>query len=344
MAFNTPNIDSINKTKDELEEKIKSLQEIGLPGIKDVPKTVWKQLIEPNLLTPRQVAKKILILQGQKYNKPILEEDAQLIIYGKVYYKNGKLYDNDKKDPACVAKPGDEDYVDPIDEDHPIWKNIIEMTKGLKDKLIQLGIKLGEFLFAIPQTIITIATSLIALVSSAIILPFGSGLPAAITAVMTMVATIKELQAKTAALLPLIGVVDAISLLLPKEAQAIVVQINIVYGILLGIITALSEILGLLGKVTSLLNKSKDKMDNQKLSLEVKAEPSTITRNKSSKLSANATGGDWDYHFEWTTSNGTGLTKEQEIVVNPTSSSTYYCKVLDGKGTIKTASVDVTVT
>lgn len=343
--INGPDVSSIQKTKDDLDEKIKSLQEIGLPGVKDVPKTLWKELIEPKLLTPRQVAKKILIIQGQAYPIPITEEDAQLIIYGKIYYKDGKLYDNDKKDPACVAQPGDEDYQPPLDENHPIWKNIKEMVTGLKDKLIQLGIKLGEFLFAIPQAIITIATSLIALVSSAIILPFGAGIPAALTAVMTMLSTIKELQAKTAALLPLIGVVDAIALLLPKEAQAIVAQVNVVYGILLGIITALTEILGLLGKVTGALEKGKKKMDEQKLKLEVKADPSTISNGETTKLSATATGGDWNYTYQWTTGRYSSiLSKEQEIEVKPTTSTTYDCKVIDGTGTIKTASVNVVVT
>jgi len=343
MAYNSPDIESIEKTKEELENKITDLQEIGLPGVKDIPKTLWEEVIKPKLLTERQVAKKMIMLQGETFDMPITEEDAQLIVYGKIYKKNGKLYDNDEKDSSCISKPGDEDYIPPINLKHPMISNIKEMIKKLKKDLLQLGIKIGEFLVAIPASIINIATSLIALVSSAIVLPFGAGLPAAITAVQTMILTLTELQAKTAALLPLIGVVDAIALLLPKDAQVVVAQINIIYGILLGIITGITTILGLLAKVTSLLTKKKKKMDEQKLDSSTKAEPSTIKKGEESKLSAEATGGNWDYTYSWTSSNGTVISTDSSINVKPISTTTYTCKISDSTGTTKSISTKVEV-
>lgn len=340
MAYNTPDIESIQKTKEDLDKKIKELQEIG---ISNPTKTIWKNLIEPKLLTERQIAKKMLITQSQSFGQPISEEDAQLIIYGKIYYKNGKLYDNDVKDPACLSKPGDEDYEPPVGMDHPMIKNIMEKIKGLKESIFQLGIKIGEFLIALPAAIVTIATSLIALVSSAVVLPFGAGLPAALTAVMTMIATIKDLQAKTAALLPLIAIVDTIALILPSDAQAIIAQINVIYGILLGIIATLSTILGLLGKVTSALSSAKKKVDEQKLKLEIKAEPSSIKIGENSKLSATVTGGDWNYTYQWTIGNSTVISKESEVIVMPKSSTQYTCKIIDGTGTIKSQELTVLV-
>ena len=345
--FNTPDVSSALKTKDELDSKITELQEVGLPGVKDVPKTLYKNLIEPKLLTPRQATKKLLMLQGQSYSIPITEERAQLIIYGKIYYKNGELYDNDKKDPACVSKPDDDDYQPPLDKDHPMWKKIEEMFKDLKTKLIQLGIKMGEFLLAIPAAIINIATSLIALVSGAIVMPFGAGLPTAISAVQTMMATIKDLQAKTAALLPLIDIVDIIALVLPKESQAIIAQINIIYAVILGILTALTAIIGLLGKVTSLLGKADKKMKSQKLKVKVKAEPTIIKSGEKSLLSTETTGGDWQYTYQWYVSNSSGyktiISKDEEIEVDPKSTTIYTCKVIDGTSSMKESSTIVIV-
>lgn len=339
--FNSVDISSISKMKDELETKITNLQELGLPGIKDIPKTLWKNLIEPKLLTPRQVAKKILIIQGQGFE--LSEEDAQIIVYGKAYYKNGKLYDNDKKDPACVAKPGDEDYESPIDENHPMWKKVEGMFKELKDKLVQLGIKLGEFLIALPAAIISIATSLIALVSSIIILPFGSGIPTALTAVQTMVSTLKSLQSKTAELLPLLAIIDMIALLLPKEAQAVVAQINVIFAIILTIITSLLAILGLLEKVTSALGKAKKKMDEQSMELDCKVEPSNVNKGDTVKLSATATGGDWNFNYKWTDQYNNVIGNTNLVSIAVQSTTTFNCIATDGKGTIKRSSVKVKV-
>lgn len=352
--FNSPDVDSIKKTKDDLETKINELQGIGLPGIKDIPKTLWDNLIKPKLLSPRQVTKKFLMMQGQAFDPPLAEEDAQLIVYGKIYYKNGKLYDNDVKDPSCVAKPGDKDYQPPVDKNHPMWKKVEQMIKDLKDGLIQLGIKLGEFLFALPNAIITIAVSLVALVSSAIIFPPGAGIPTALSAVQTMMATIKELQSKTAAILPLLAIVDTIGLLLPKESQAIIAQVNVIFGIIFTIIASLLAIVGLLGKIVSKLGGAKKKMDEQQLKVETKAEPASVKQGESTKLSATATGGGWDFTFEWVDANGSVISNQEEVTVTPniptynnplnpiTSSTTYTCKVKDTtNGTIKESTVRV---
>lgn len=343
MSFNSPDISSISITKEELEKKIQDLQGKGLPGVKDVPKLLWDNMIEPKLLTQRQIAKKILLIKGQDFNPPLSEEDAQYIVYGKTFYQGGKLVDNDKKFPECVSKKGDADHHEPIDKNHPMWVEIENMFKGLKEKLIQLGIKLGEFILAIPAAIINITTSLVSLVSSAIILPFGAGIPSAISAVQTMLATLKELQAKTAALLPLIGVVDTIALILPKEAQGVIAQINVIYGILLGIITGISAILGLLDKVTSLLGKQKNKMDNQKFKAKAKSNPSQIDKGEEAELSAESTGGDWDFKYEWTDQYGTVISKEANVTVKPTSTTTYYCKITDGQGNIKKSETKIKV-
>lgn len=343
MSYNSPDIKSIQEAKDKIDIKIQSLQEIGLPGIKDIPKTLWKNLIEPKLLTQRQIAKKIIMVKGEDFDPPITEEYAQLIVYGKVMYQGNELVDNDKETPECVAQKGEADYQTPINKNHQIWEDVEETIKGLKTKLFQLGVKLGEFISAIPAAIANIVTSLISMVASAIILPFGSGLPAALSAVMTMLATLKTLQAKAAELLPLIGVVNAIGLVLPKEAQAIVAQMNIIYGLLLGIITGITAIMSLLGGVTSLFNKKKDDMDNQKMKLKAKSDPSKIEVGETATLTAESTGGDWDFKYRWTSESGQLISTESEIDVKPYKTTTYTCRIVDGKGTVKIDTVKVKV-
>ena len=95
-------------------------------------------------MTQRQSIKKMLIDQNQ-----MSEQDAHLCVYGKISYKNGELCNDNKNspnyDPNCLSKPSDEDYEEPINKNHPLWQTIDKQTKGLKDNLFQLGIKLGEF-------------------------------------------------------------------------------------------------------------------------------------------------------------------------------------------------------
>lgn len=352
--FNSPNIDSLKQNQEKTIKQINDLQKLGIPQSgKQLVDGVWNS-IKSKILTERQIAKKMLLLSTQHLEVPMTEEDAQLFVYGKIYYKDGKLYDNDKVDPACVAQPDDDDYTPPLDLDNnPMIQNIKKTIKGLKESLEQLGIKLGEFLFALPNAIATIAVSLVALVSSAVILPFGSGIPTALSAVQTMVATIKELQAKTSALIPLLAILDVIALILPKDAQGIIAQINIIFVFISGIMATLLTILGLLDKIIGKLGAAKKKMDEQKLKVETKAEPSSVKEGEDVKLSATATGSDWEYTYEWTDANGNVIGKESEITVTPniatvinplnpvTPSTTYYCKVTDGKGTIKTTSVKI---
>jgi hypothetical protein len=353
-VFNSPDVTDITAKRDELQGKITSLQGIGLPGVKDIPKTLLDKVIVPKLLTQRQVAKKMLMIQGSKFSPPLAEEDAQLMIYGKVYYKGGKLYDNDVKDPACVAQPNDEDYQPPIDENNPMWQKINQMIKDLKNGLLQLGIKLGEFVLALPTAIITIAVSLVALVSSITILPFGAGIPTALSAVQTMLATIKQLQAKTSELLPLLAIIDTIALLLPASAQIVIAQINVIFVLLTTIIAGLTALLGLLGKVTSKLSKTKSKSDSQGLKLDLKAEPQLIKLGDSTKLTASATGGDWNFNFEWSDSLGKIISTDSEVTIKPDISAintnsnfkksfTYNCKVSDSKGSIKQAATTITL-
>ena len=234
------------------------------------------------------------------------------------------------------------------------------MITDLENSLIQLGIKLGEFTLALPAATATIAVSLTALVSSVAILPFGAGIPTALSAVQTMTSTIKELQSKTIQILPLLAIIDTVGLLLPKDAQVVISQINIIFGLFLTIITILLAIIGLLDKIISKVSKLKKKMDAIQIKIAVTADPSTIKENEKSTLSVNATGGSWEFSYEWTDFNGNIIEREPStedddgtrIIIpnvfevinyrNPVKQATYTCKVKDiNTNIVKTASVVV---
>jgi len=255
------------------------------------------------------------------------------------------LFDNDKADPTCVAQPGDEDYQPPIDTDnHPLCLKIEKMIKDFLDSLKQFGAKLGEFIVAIPKAIVTIATSLVAMVSSAIILPFGSGIPAALTAVQTMMATISELQAKISQFLPFIDpIVEAVGLVLDKIGQMVISLLNTIFGAVSKIVSALNALLGLLSPVNALFSSTKKKSDEQKIAIETKADPTEVDKGQSVKLSATASGGDWNFKYEWTDSNGSVVANVAETTITPSFTSIYKCKVIDGKGTIAESTVNVKV-
>ena len=350
MAWNTPDVANAGDAAQKLKDQIDKLQEIGLPGVKDIPKMLWDR-IQSMILTEHQIAKKMLMISGSLYKPGISEEDAQLIVYGKVYYKDGKLYDNDKLDPNCLATPGHKNnraehfyFSPPLDENNPIIKNIKAKIKELKEKLMQLGNVVGAFVVALIEAIAVIVVSLISLVSSLIIMPFGSGIPTALTAVQTMMRTIKSLQEKSAELLPLLDITDLMGLILPKAGQSIVAALDVIFGFIAGIIGGLTSILGLLDKVVSALKIAKKKSDEQKMDVDPSAKDTNLESGESTKLDAGPSGGNWDYNYEWTDDQGNLISTEKTPSVSPNKTTTYTVKLTDKtSGEIKTSNVKVKV-
>lgn len=363
ISFNSVNDIDFKKSQKEMKEKIENFQNLGLPPIQLIPKTIWEKIIEPKLLTKRQIIKKIVMITNKSLPTPVSEEDAQLIVYGKLYYKDGVLFDNDKEDPACVAMPGDPDYHKPIDENHPLWKDIEQKIEDIKSAFKQLGTKLGEFTFLIPHTIQTIAVSIVSMASSIIIFPPGSGIPTAIAAVQNIITAIKQLQAKAAEFLPIIEIISYLLLLLPKWAQNIISTILNLFKLIIGIITALTSIMSLLDIIIKLIERLRKKQKSIKMSVKAKANPDKIKKGETVILSAEATGGDYDYIYEWTDQEGNIISKDpnipdddgtreitpeisvsmKNIIIPKPPFASYTCKVTDqkGSGTSVTDTVNV---
>ena len=350
--------DDLIDKKNQLTDTIKSIQTDGFSTAK-IGEQIWKNLIEPRLLTEKQIIKKIVMLTSSSSPIPITEEYAQLIVYGKVYDRKpeepndsiGELWDNDRKDPSCIATPEEEDYQPPIYKSHPMYQKVETMLKDIKEALIQLGIKLAEFIMAIPAAITTMISAFASLVSSILILPWGSGIPTALTAVQTMIKTIKDLQSKTAELLPHLGIINLIGLILPKTAQIVISQINAIFVIFMGILTAILGILSILKSITIPLEKLKKKAKDAKLEIKLKAEPEIITTSDgSSILSVEASNGDWQYKYKWTDEHNHIIPKdindeddEGKRTVKPLHTTIYTCRVTDGSGSSKEKTITIIV-
>lgn len=349
--------DELKKNIDGIKDGMTKLQGLGLPGIKDVTNKLWKY-IEEKLLTKRQIAKKILMIATPE----MTAENAQLFIYGKLYYKNGVLFDDDVADPSCVSKPTDHKYYPPLSETHPISKQIDKWIKELKDSLNQLGIKLGEFIGLIADTIETIVLALTSLVSSLVILPFGAGMPTALTAVKSMMIAIKNLQAKIGEIFPFLSSFDILGYLLETTIlEGVLLTINGILSTIKTIIDSITSIFGILDVITSLFNKIKRRSSRVPFKATAIATPDHVKINQTSTLSVNANGGDYNYTFEWIDSYGNVIINDNSLdyddgtrtltpyiphvnrtLMTPRSDiSNYTVKVTDGTGRFTTSTVQI---
>lgn len=351
-VFNTIDITELNTTKEKLENSIEKLQSIGLPPITSTIKQLWAKTIEPNLLTKRQIIKKLIMISGKGVG--MTEDRAQLMVYGKLYIRDGVLEDNDKKYPECVSSPKDLDYIPPLTEDSPIWKDVMEKINKAKKLIMQFGIKMGEFAFLVPHTLATIISSLAAMISSLIIFPIGSGIPTAIAAVQNIIASVKTLQAKIQEFLPILEILILIPLILPNKdkIKKIISRILSIAKVLASLITQLTKVAGLADILIKLIEKLL-KRKKKRLKVRAKADPSRLDTGDDAVLSVTVTGGDFQYNYVWTDSKNTIIHKDpndeddgtRELTPKKTGNyekyEKYTCKVTDGKGESKSASVKI---
>ena len=118
---------------------------------------IYGDLIEPNILTERQIAKKMLVISsgmmpavGNIPSAPTLDEKtAHLIVYGKLKYKvDGTLSDNEITDPTCVYDPENnpEDFkltgvTTPMSAKSMMMMWIKDAKSQVKKSFMQIGLK-----------------------------------------------------------------------------------------------------------------------------------------------------------------------------------------------------------
>jgi hypothetical protein len=333
-SFNSPDSSQL---KEQVDKAVVGIDKIRVKPTISIDLTKY-------FLTDRQIMKKIIMVKSPG----ITEENAQLIVYGKLYYKDDKLYDNDKLDPNCVLQPTDEDYAilgPSLDENSPIGDEIKKMKEESIQSVKELGIKLQELIVAQIQCLTEIISAITSIAASIAIMPPGSGLPVAFASLQTMLSSIKRLQSKVGEILPYLKPLEYLTLLLPASASGV---ISLVSGILVVLNTTTlgdTGIAGVLSKLTGAGSALPTELPKQELKIEPKATKPLLIRNidKETTLKAGATGGDWQYTYSWSSDPVGFDSVDSEPTVSPMSTTIYYVKVKDSTGQTKDGQITIEV-
>lgn len=258
----------------------------------------------------------------------ISEEDAHFLSYG---HKDTNSLEVNKE----FAIP----------DEHPkmIW--IRDKKKEVNLALKQIGGKIIDLTSAITILNIQIGSAVATIGSSAVILPFGSGLPTAFSALMSIFASLENFLTKVNEIVPLILVLNVLPSLLPKTPNGPSPE-----TIIIPIITSLRTINTLLNTlilttagITALKriipippgSKDLDGNDTPFKEIEVKFEQKVLP-NRFIEIEAIPSNGSWKYvKYNWLSSDKDEIinTNEKTIKIKMKSKgdTKYTCIVTDDK-------------
>lgn len=321
MPTTTPNLD-------QLPDKIKGLTDNILSvGEKISPPVIPISLSDDDMLSDREVVKKLLIQGGSVAGAPsdlpddkqvkMAENAAHMTVYGKL------PTDPDPLTPDLTKTP--------IKDGHPMMEKAKNMKSELKTTLSQLAQKTKEVLAATQQLISDLIQAIITLASSAVVLPFGAGVPTGLSAVMSIFSSLQAYQTKLMQVIPLLQPLSNIALVVKSsdKAESVAGLVNQALG---KIGEPLNLIDGLMDKLSIVGKKAQETQEASKpIKVEITNSNPFITPEKpESKLTAIASQGTWEYTYKWTSNkDNTWMSTEKEIVVNPTVSTTYTVEVKD---------------
>lgn len=322
---------------DELPGKIQELTDtiIGV-GEKISPPKSPISLSDSDMLSDREVMKKLL-KQGGSIGGDIpgqsvgmSEEIAHWTVYGK--------YPTDPNPTTPdLTKTA-------IKDNHPMMENIKSMKSELKTTLSQLGQKTQEIFAATKQLITDIIQAIITLASSAVVMPFGAGVPTGLSAVMSIFSSLQAFQTKLMQVIPLLKPLTNVAILVNSEKAEPLA--NAIIKALGAISDPLSLIDGLLDKLSIIGGKvasAQEETKNVKLEI-TNSNPIVTPETPESTLTAVATQGTWEYTYKWTSNKDTTfLSTDQQIIVSPGVTTKYTCEVTDTNDppSVKTASTTV---
>lgn len=319
--------DELNKLPTEIQKLTDSILSVGE---KISPPAV--KIDVPEMPSEREIMKKLLKQGGTSADPSVAMSDE--IAHYTVY---GKLPTDPDPDTPDLSKTA-------IKDNHPMMENIKSMKSELKTTLAQLGQKTQEILAATKQLISDMIQAIITLASSAVVMPFGAGVPTGLSAVMSIFSSLQAYQTKLMQVIPLLKPLSNIAILLPEEkAEPLANTVNMALGAIsspLGLIDGLLDKLSVIGgKVATAQEETKQ------IKVEItNSNPIVTPETPETKLSAVATQGTWEYTYKWTSNKDTTFTStEREITVSPTVTTIYTCEVKDTNDppSIKTATTVV---
>lgn len=377
------NIDDLTSTIINIGEKINRLSVIKPPPLtfSDINGSGMFKF-----MTNRQIAKKMIMLGGSQIGltiTPVVNQTlnttpgaafipqpisnqinnidiniAHLTVYGKFLYdSNGNLIDDEITYPECVAGDGEgEGGVNHMPGSFPMLEMAKEMKNDFQLAISGLRIKGGEIGQAFIDMQFQLILAVTTLASAATILPPGSGLPTALSAIKAIPTALMAFQTRIMQIIPYLKPLGNLAVLLPDESMnAAIVPINTILSIIKKPFDVLDLILSLvtaLSSATPPVPGADGVTPAEPMVVEVTANPTLLMPSDAGivpvQLKASVSKGSWQYAYSWSSIPVGGVTPtgwsstKKEVTVFPTTSTRYICKVTDTKlKTSKTSEVTV---
>ena len=223
----------MEKKIDEITTSVQSMKKIAPPTFKELLDQLWDSTIEPLILTPRQIAKKIMLTTsgivpgvGAIPSVPKLDEKTvHLAIYGKLLYgPDGQLIDNEKEHPECVnwkrfRKNTSDDKSDNNDI-FPMKDKVKNMKKELKNALKGLGGKLDDIQDGITKAAIEIPIGVASFIDAATNIPKPQP-SLAVSSILGIFSSISKLQGKVMEIVAFLSPLQFLFFLFPQASPII---------------------------------------------------------------------------------------------------------------------------
>jgi hypothetical protein len=188
------------------------------------------------------------------------------------------------------------------------------------------------------------------LASAATIMPPGSGLPTALSAIKAIPAALMTFQTRIMQIIPLLPPLKFLNVLLGDKADSAIGAVNMLLILIKRPFDAIDAVLSL---ITALAGSTPPVpgVDGEPTEPIVVAPSATMTTVKSGdnvEISANASKGSWQYTYEWTAqiqNQTSGVLSKEKILKTKTIYTTkYIVKVTDKKeGTVKFGDITINV-
>lgn len=366
------NIDDLTSTIINIGEKINKLSVVKPPPLtfSDIDGSGMFKF-----MTNRQIAKKMILLGGSQMGltiTPVINQTlsttpgaafipppvdnyinnidaniAHLTVYGKFLYdSNGNLIDDEITYPDCVANDGEgEGGVNHMPSSFPMLEMAKEMKNDFKLAISGLRIKGGEIAQAFIDMQFQLILAVTTLASAATILPPGSGLPTALSAIKAIPTALMAFQTRIMQIIPYLKPLSNLAVLIPDDKiDAAIIPINTI----LSIIKKPFDIMDLILSLVTALAGSTPPVPGadgvtpaEPMVVELTANPTLLMPSDAGvvpvQLKANVSKGSWQYAYSWssipvggTLPTGWSSTKK-EVTVYPTVATKYICKITDIK-------------
>lgn len=307
--------------------------------------------IKQHILTKEEIMVKILMMGGIPVpGVPVTipgmdEETAYETVYGEIQPSGATsgnlLY------PGVVNREKSK-----INESHPMNEYIDTMEKEVSVAIKQLGSKSGEIIDASTQLGIEVAASVVTIASSAVVMPFGAGVPTGFSAVLSVFASLRSFQAIVQQILPFLQPLTKASLLLPEDKiETVLAPINMALTSLKSTIGTVQSTVGLISELkNSLLSPPGVEIPGgggtpaEPIVLDISATESAIRKGRSTTLDVNASKGSWEYTYLWSIDDDKSFhSTDKTTNVSPNLTTTYTVTVTDSSGSVSTENITIIV-